>query len=377
MQIGFDAKRAFTNTSGLGNYSRFVLAALLEQFPQNKYFLYTTRQNEIFKNFVPANPQVQVVEPAGFYRLLPDVWRLGGLASSVKNLKLDIFHGLSNELPFFLNQTKVRQVVTIHDLIYLRFPELYKTHDRIIYNAKFKAACQAADKIIAISRQTQQDLMQFYGIAPEKTEVIYQDCNPIFHYRAEPAVLQTVKEKYRLPDHFLLSVGTLERRKNHLHFLKSWLKSDLTDTHDVVLIGKKLPYTTQIERFIQENNLTSKVHILPYIPFPELPAIYQLAQVFVYPSLFEGFGIPILEGLNSGVPVVTSTGSCFAEAGGKAALYADPADITELATQLVVASTNQLVRNRMIQAGYEQAKKFRAERTIPQINQVYETLMGK
>lgn len=376
MQIGFDAKRAFTNTTGLGNYSRFVITALQEQFPQNKYFLYTTRQSKIFQQFFPEVPQVQLVKPTGLYSLLPDVWRLGGLVKSINKLRLDIFHGLSNELPFFLNQTKARRVVTIHDLIYLRFPELYKPHDRIIYNAKFKAACKAADKIIAISRQTQADLIKFYGVAPEKTEVIYQDCNPIFHHRAEPAILQIVKEKYQLPDKFLLSVGTLERRKNHLHFLKAWLQSSLTDTHDIVLIGKKLPYTAQIESFIQENKLTSKVHILPYIPFQELPAIYQLAQVFVYPSLFEGFGIPILEGMNSGVPVVTSTGSCFTEAGGKAALYADPNSLTELANQLVTASTDQVVRNRMIQAGYEQAKKFRSERTIPQINQVYVTLMG-
>ncbi len=377
MQIGFDAKRAFTNTSGLGNYSRFVIAALLEQFPQHNYFLYTTRQSELFRQFLPPAPQVQLVKPAGFYRLLPDVWRLSGLTHSIEKRKLDIFHGLSNELPFFFKKTRVRRVVTIHDLIYLRFPELYKAHDWVIYNAKFRAACQSADKIIAISQQTEADLIQFYSIAPEKIEVVYQDCNPIFHRRATPAVLQTVKEKYRLPDKFLLSVGTLERRKNHLHFLKAWLQSGLPDTHDIVLIGKKLPYTAQIEAFIQENKLSSKVHILPYIPFQELPAIYQLAQVFVYPSLFEGFGIPILEGLNSGVPVVTSTGSCFAEAGGNAVLYAEPNDLTQLANQLVIASTNQSERNRMIEAGYEQAKKFRAEQTIPQINQVYETLLGR
>ena len=377
MQIGFDAKRAFTNTSGLGNYSRFVIAALQEQFPQNTYCLFTTRQAELFRQFLPPAANVQLIKPSGFYRALPDVWRLGGLAHSIEKLKLDIFHGLSNELPFFLKKTKARRVVTIHDLIYLRFPELYKAHDRIIYNAKFTAACRSAHKIIAISRQTQADLMQFYNVAPEKIEVIYQDCNPIFHHPADLKVIQSVKEKYRLPDRFLLSVGTLERRKNHLNFLKAWQQSSLADTHHMVLIGKKLPSTQNIENFIQENNLSDKVHILPYIPFQELPAIYQLAQVFVYPSLFEGFGIPILEGMNSGVPVVTSTGFCFTEAGGEAALYAEPNDLTGLANHLVTASTNQSERNRMIQAGYEQAKKFRAERTIPQIHQVYETLLGR
>ncbi|MDQ3290774.1 MAG: glycosyltransferase family 4 protein [Bacteroidota bacterium] len=377
MRIGFDAKRAYTNTTGLGNYSRFVISALQTQFPENQYYLFTTRQNNVFRNFAPASPHLHLVKPPGLYRVLPDAWRLAGITNSIKNLKLDIFHGLSNELPFFLKKSKARRVVTIHDLIFLRFPELYKAHDRLIYHAKFRAACQSADKIIAVSQQTQQDLEQFYNVPPEKVEVIYQDCNPIFHQPINAEILQAVKQKYQLPDKYLLCVGTLERRKNHLHLFKAWQQSGLTDSHDLVLIGKKLPYTAHLEAYIRENKLTDKVHILPYIPFQELPAIYQLAQVFVYPSLFEGFGIPILEALNSGVPVVTSTGSCFTEAGGEAALYAAPDDVSQLAEQLTLICSDPLVREKLIQTGYTHAQKFRAERTIPQMHQLYESLIGK
>ncbi|QMU27227.1 glycosyltransferase family 4 protein [Adhaeribacter radiodurans] len=377
MRIGFDAKRAYTNTTGLGNYSRFVISALQTQFPQNQYYLFTTRQNNVFRNFVPASPHLHLVKPPGLYRVLPDAWRLAGINNSIKNLKLDIFHGLSNELPFFLNKSKVRKVVTIHDLIFLRFPELYKPHDRLIYRAKFKAACQTADKIIAVSQQTQQDLIQFYNIPAEKTEVIYQDCNPIFHQAIPAETLRAVKQKYYLPDKYLLCVGTLERRKNHLHLFKAWQKSGLTDTHDLVLIGKRLPYAAHLDTYIRENKLTAKVHFLPYIPFQELPAIYQLAQVFVYPSLFEGFGIPILEALNSGVPVVTSTGSCFTEAGGEAALYAAPDDVTQLAEHLTLICSDQTLRQQLIKTGHEHAQQFRAEHTIPQMHRLYENLIGK
>lgn len=376
MRIGFDAKRAYTNTSGLGNYSRFVIAALQSQYTTDNYYLFTTRQADLFRNFLPIVPHVHLVQPNALYKLLPDVWRIAGLAASVSNLKLDIFHGLSNELPIFLNNTKVRKVVTMHDLIYLRFPELYKAHDRAIYKAKVKAACRSAHKVIAISEQTQQDLIHFYGVPSEKTTVIYQDCHPLFHQKASSKTLTAVKEKYHLPDNYLLCVGTLERRKNQLHLLKAWLQSGLTDTHDVVFIGKKTPYATLLEAFIRDHKLSAKVHFLPYIPFQELPAIYQLAQAFIYPSLFEGFGIPILEALNSGVPVITSTGSCFTEAGGAAALYARPDDVSQLAAHLLLVSTNQATRSHMIQLGYEQALHFRAERTVPQIYRTYETLLG-
>ncbi len=222
MRIGFDAKRAFTNTSGLGNYSRFVISALQKQYTQNDYYLFTTRQATLFKNFLPAAANLHLLQPNAFYKILPDVWRLAGLAASVTSLKLDIFHGLSNELPLFLSKTKVRQVVTIHDLIFVRYPELYFAHDRAIYHAKFKSACRNADKIIAISQQTQQDLIQFYGVAPEKIEVIYQDCDSIFQQPLPAETLGRVKAKYTLPDKYLLSVGTLERRKNHLHLIKAW-----------------------------------------------------------------------------------------------------------------------------------------------------------
>lgn len=373
MHIGFDAKRAFTNNSGLGNYSRFVISSLLHGFPHHDYRLYTPRVNENFQNFYPATAPAQLVKPQGLWKKFSSLWRVLGLASSIKKHQLDIFHGLSNELPVSIRKTKAKAVVTIHDLIFLRYPELYKPLDRAIYNYKFRSACEQAHRIIAISQQTKQDIIDYYHTDPAKIEVIYQDCDSIFHQTFSSQSKKAIRKKYSLPEKYLLCVGTLEPRKNQFNLLKAWHNSGAAI--ELVFVGKRTAYVEQLENYIKEHKLEAAVHFMPYIPFQELPAIYQMATTFAYPSIFEGFGIPILEALNSGVPVVTSTGSCFSEAGGKAALYVAPDNVHALAQAIYEASTNQPLRNQMIKDGYEHALRFRPEVTIAQLHRLYEQVL--
>jgi glycosyltransferase involved in cell wall biosynthesis len=375
MRIGLDAKRAFNNTSGLGNYSRFVISGLIERYPADEYFLFTPRVSETFRQFYPATGQAKVITPTNWHKALPALWRTFRLGTDLKKQNIGLYHGLSNELPAGL-PSNLKQVVTIHDLIFIRYPELYKPIDRQVYHYKFRYACRRADKIIAISEQTRQDIMEQYKIPAEKIEVIYQDCNPIFHQLLPAEKLGLVKQKYELPDTFILCVGTLEPRKNQLQLLRAWHQAGLTADLPVVFIGRATAYKQELETFIQRHNLAERVIFLPYIPTEELPAIYQLAYLFVYPSIFEGFGIPILEALNSGVPVITSTGSCFSEAGGKAALYADPNNVSQLSDLLKQAAQNQQLRADMVRKGLEQATRFRAEKTITQIHRLYVDLLA-
>ncbi|MFW5756970.1 MAG: glycosyltransferase, partial [Tangfeifania sp.] len=170
MKIGFDAKRAFLNASGLGNYSRNTLNALKQYYPENNYTLFTPKvKADLFTN----HDQFQVVSPSQFYRgVLKSVWRSFFLTGKIKKYSLDIFHGLSNELPSGIHKTDIPSVVTTHDLIFMRYPEFYKPVDRKIYFRKMKYACQAAAKIIAISRQTKNDVETFFQVPSEKVEVI-------------------------------------------------------------------------------------------------------------------------------------------------------------------------------------------------------------
>ncbi|WP_066833762.1 glycosyltransferase family 4 protein [Rufibacter ruber] len=373
MKIGYDAKRAFTNASGLGNYSRYVISGMMVHFPGDQYALFTPRQKELFKQFYPPVARTQVILPVGLGKRLSSMWRTFGLRAALPKHGVQVYHGLSNELPYGIDRTKTKLVVTIHDLIFLRFPELYPAIDRYIYRKKFKDACDTAHQIVAISQQTAQDLEEFFGVPKEKVQVVYQDCDPVFQQFFEKKAQNAVRAKYSLPAEFILCVGTLEKRKNQLHLLKGWHAAGAPVP--LVFIGRKTDYYKELQAFITRHRLEEKVHFLPYIPFQELPVIYQLATLFVYPSIFEGFGIPIVEALNCGVPVITSTGSCFAEAGGPAARYVSPTDTDAMSQAIQEILGSPELQKEMVKKGLEHALSFRPEVTIPQLHQVYERVL--
>ncbi|KAA9333829.1 glycosyltransferase family 4 protein [Adhaeribacter soli] len=373
MRIGYDAKRAFNNTSGLGNYSRFVISSMIGLFPENSYRLFTPRQNHHFRNFFPKNAGVAVIEPRGLNARLPGFWRVFNQLSDLKRQEVELFHGLSNELPIGLQKAGIKSVVTIHDLIFLRFPELYKPIDRLIYKRKFATACKQADCIIAISEQTKSDIVQYFGTESNKIEVIYQDCDPAFQQPLAPEFLAEVKRKFALPEKYLLCVGTLEKRKNQLHLLKAWHQSGTA--LELVFVGRTTPYAQELHAYIAQHQLSEKVHFLPYVPFQELPAIYRAATLFAYPSVFEGFGIPILEALNCEVPVITSTGSCFAEAGGNAAFYVAPNDLNGLQAAIARIGADESLQAEMKKKGLVHAHKFRPENTIIQLHELYRRVL--
>jgi len=370
MNIGFDGKRAANNLTGLGNYSRSLILQLSEFFHQNHFFVYTPKLKktpQMVSFFEKGNIHLKLPEQSGPFFL----WRSFGIKKQLKKDNISLYHGLSNEIPFGL-PTSIKTVVTIHDLIYLRFPLNYKLIDRIIYNFKSKYACKNADQIIAISEQTKKDIIYYYQTDPAKIKVIYQSCDDSFKQLVKQEIKATVAKKYNLPDQYILNVGTIEPRKNLLLIVQALAK--IPSAVKLVVVGKKQAYAEQVIEEIEKLSLQDRVIFLKDIPFEDLPAIYQLASIFVYPSFYEGFGIPVIEALYGGIPVVAATGSCLEEAGGPDSLYIDPNNAADLADAINSVLNNPEKANYMKNKGIEYVQKFNNATLATQLMDSYRNI---
>lgn len=367
MNIGFDAKRSLFNRSGLGNYSRSTITLLSKFYPQNKFFLFASKKNESL--FQISENQILIEPKSGFYRLFSTLWRSWGIYKQIKSQNIDLYHGLSNELPIRIRKASVKSVVTIHDLIFLRYPEYYSFFDRWIYTQKFKHACRVADKIIATSEATKKDIISFFGIESSRIEVVYQTCDAIFRLPVSVTKKKEIIRKYDLPEKYVLYLGTIEKRKNALSLIKAYLAENIQTP--LLIAGKPTAYLDEIKAYLIKHPDEDRIYFRHSIETQDLPALYQASSLFVYPSVFEGFGIPILEALCSGVPVITSTGSCFSETGGDAAIYCDPCDIDQLGKSISTVLSNETLRKSMIEKGFAQSLKFSDEKVAANLMKVY------
>lgn len=371
MRIGFDAKRVFFNRSGLGNYSRGVVELMAKYYGEDEYTLFSPKAGNPMEFRVPDG--VKVVYPEGpVNRRLSSLWRSYNMAGAIKGAEIDLFHGLSNELPMDIRRSKVRSVLTMHDIIFVHYPELYKPFDRFIYTKKYRASCFNADRVIAISIQTKNDLINYWRVPEEKIDVVYQGCNPMFYSTAPQNVKEAVKAKYKLPDHYILSVGTIEERKNLMLTVQAMAEGRI-DT-DLVACGQSTPYADKVIEYATAHGIANRVHLIHNLQFDELPAMYQMSDVMVYASFYEGFGIPILEGMNSGVPVITSEGGVFPETGGDACYYVDPHSTESMIVALDKTLNDTALRESMVAKGRDYALRFRDEAVARNIRSVYQKL---
>jgi len=374
MKIGFDAKRFFLNHTGLGNYSRDLVKGILEQKEENEYFLFTTSgEIDLKSRFLKDYQNTEIVRPSGFYKKIKSYWRSVRLEKELDKKGVEVFHGLSHEIPKKNKLSKIKYVVTIHDLIFIRYPENYGRIDRNIYKKKVEYACENSDIIIAISEQTKRDLIEFLNVPEEKIRVIYQSCSPSFAHQSDYRYKDLVRKKYNLTENYILYVGTVEKRKNLVSLVEAIGKS--STQLPLVVVGKQTDYTKEVIEKINEYNLGSQVALLQNVNFLDLPSIYQSANLFVYPSFFEGFGIPVLEALYSQIPVIAATGSCLEEAGGPSSIYVDPKDTEQMALEIDRVIEDSILQIEMKQKGLEYAKRFTLEKQAKEVLEVYKELV--
>ncbi len=376
--IGFDAKRAFFNSTGLGNYSRSLLHALFENYPDLDYHLYTPKKPRnrfaSFEKLVASKASV-ITPSSAIWKTFPSIWRSSGIGRNLMSSGIELYHGLSHEIPSGLRKRGIRSVVTIHDLINLKFPQFYGWIDRRIYHAKLQHACREADCVITDSIQTKLDVQEYFKVPDERCTVVPLICDPMFEKVVSEEMKAAIKKKYSLPDNFILYVGTINERKNLLSLIKAFENLPGRDTVKLVAVGRGNAYRKKVVKYVQLKGLQKRVLFPEVSNNEDLPAIYQMAEVFVYPSLYEGFGLPILEALWSRVPVITSHGGCFEEAGGQHSLYVEPTDPESIMHKLSRVLSDSALRTSIVKAGLKHAMCFTSQKFADQTFSVYKRFL--
>lgn len=369
MIIGFDGKRAMNNMTGLGNYSRLVIDSLAREYPEDCMLIYAPKlRNNPQLAPVLEHENVEVRLPVGFPK--GSLWRTWGITRQLQPDTPDIFHGLSNELPLNISKAGIPTVVTVHDVIYRRRPQCYNPADRLIYDFKYGRSCHNATRIIAISRRTRDDIVELYGVDPEKIDIVYQGCDASFRKHIDDETLESVRKRLALPDRYILQVGTIEERKN-LELSVRALSALPSEVKLLALGRDRKGYLDRVVSIADSLGVRDRVDVRHDITFADLPAVCQLASVILYPSFYEGFGIPVLEGIESRRPVIAATGSCLEEAGGDAAFYVDPTDARRMATIINGVLDGSIDVTGRIEAGVRHARRFDSDDMARNIMDVY------
>ena len=361
--LGFDAKRIVRNGTGLGSYGR-TLVNDLSAFPLQLHLYAPDKGRDDLRSQVAERPNVVFHYPShATSALAKALWRSRGVVNDLRRDGIQLFHGLSGELPIGIRKSGIKSIVTIHDLIFLRHPEYYHWIDTKIYAWKFRQTIREADHIVAISECTKRDIMEYGGVDDSKISVVYQSCAPRFN----------ISESTAAPSQrYILSVGSIEERKNMLLAVKAlpYLPDDLS----LVIVGRHTKYTDRIMEYVRTHRLEHRVSIRHGVTDEQLPALYAGAEAFVYPSRYEGFGIPVIEAICCGLPVVACTGSCLEEAGGPHSLYVSPDDEQAMAHAVSSVLKGSEGREQRIALSRDYVRRFEGNHVAEQMAELYKLL---
>ena len=358
IKIGMDAKRIVRNASGLGSYGRNLVNALTDSSDCPELVLYAPDEGRAdLRSQVHASERLRFAYSGKRWRLAQDLWRGKGIVADLRRDGIDLYHGLTGELPQGVRRAGIKTVVTIHDLIFLRHPEYYHRLDEMLYRRKFYRTLREADRIIAISECTKRDILYYSDYPANRIDVIYQNCSSDFRRTAGDDERAAVRRRYALPEHYILNVGTIEERKNVMLAVKAL--SQLPRREHLVIVGRKTSYTNEVMEYAAHHGVDDRIVLLHGVPNADLPALYQMADVFVYPSRYEGFGVPVIEAAQSGLPVVAP----------------DDSDAMAAALNRLLADDDE--RRRVAQLGSEYVRRFEGNRVAEQMLEEYDKVLGR
>lgn len=380
MRIAIDYTAATRETAGIGNYVRSLVDAMLAQDASNSYTLLTSGRPPRERPF-PGAQNVRrrsLIIPDRYLNVLWYRWRLP-ISATFFTGQVDIYHGPDFVLPPLNGHT--RKIVTVHDLAFIEQPE-YAVPQLAAYLKKVvPEAIAAADMIASISQTTRQTLIDYFHTPPEKITIIPNGIRSYFRRVTDPVLLEATRHKFDLKSPLVLGVGTRQPRKNHLGLIKAFHKAASSSNRQarpamLALAGGSGWLYEETQQAVAELKLEKKVCFLGHVSDLELMLLYSLADVFVFPSFYEGFGVPPLEAMACGTPVITSNTSSLPEAVGDAALLVDPHNPGEIAKAITRVLENPPLQEELRQKGYKQAARYTwqnsARKMLAVYQQVYE-----
>ncbi len=362
IKIGYDAKRFFNNPTGLGNYSRTLIHYLDKYASENQYSLF------VHKKYNPQGyNKYRLVQGKSIF---PALWRARGIRNDIEASDIQIYHGLSGELPS-KPDNKIKYVVTVHDLIFKLHPQWYNGIDRWFYSEKLRQALDKADAIVAISEQTATNIKKLYSVDQSKIHVIYQSWSDTYNDIQKKEIHVPL-----LPKDYLLFVGSFYERKNLNNVIWAMADKRCADIPLVVVGNGKKRYKQMITEMIQDLNLERQVLILENVYDELLKQLYIRSKAVIYPSLYEGFGLPVLEAWKCGKPVITSNNSSLKEIGTKAChLLEDPMDKNEISEAIFKFWNDSEYFNKLESEIPDHLQKFTPEQFATRINNLYKSLV--
>jgi glycosyltransferase involved in cell wall biosynthesis len=368
MKVAIDAYHTLFPSGGIARYSRSLIGALAEVAPGNEFTLFVNRFREKGKVWSPQKENFFLREVFLPRRLLQRSWNLIDWPPIEYFLgPIDLFHGLHFILP---PARKAKRVLTVHDLTYLRFPNYFTFRElnERGYRYELPRALARADAIISDSDKTREDLMELLKVPQEKIKVIHLGVDSHFFTFREDETTLTLRRQYNLESPYLIFlVGTPEPRKNLLRTVAAVKKAN--PDIQLVLIGPEGP----LQKLLGKKE--KRLHFLGIVPDSHLPALLSGAVISLYPSLYEGFGLPVLESMACGVPVITSNRGSLPEVAGGAAILVDPENENEIAEAVSGLLNNESLQNRLKDQGRKRAEEFTWQKTAAQTLSLYRELV--
>ena len=376
-RIAIDYTPAIEQSGGIGRYARELTAALAALDADKAYRLFVAGAAS---GVLPPAPSPNFLwRPTAISpRWLARIWHRARLPLPVELFtgKVDLYHATDFVLPYTLPST--RTLLTVHDLSFVRVPEAASPPLKAYLDAVVPRSVERADHVLADSVATKDDLVDLYKTPADKITVLYSGVDQRFRRVSQQSALESARAKYGLADfRYLLSVGTVQPRKNYSRVIRALaeLRASGLDLH-YAIAGAKGWLEGEMQRTIASSRMEDFVHLLGYVDDEDLPALYSDSRMLLMPSLYEGFGLPILEAMACGVPVITSKISSLPEVAGDAAILINPTDTVEMREAMLAVETDFSLREQLVQKGYRQAEQFTWQRSAAQLLSVYKSMLA-